>query len=190
MSPGEFSFHRGSLALDFVGTVGARASNAPVERLPDTRSLARWLRAAGLVTHAVRIAPNRSDLEGARALREALARSAQALIDGAELGAADIAVVNAAAADLACGAPLLDRDGRERWTTAAPLRFALARIAADGIAIFSNRRERLTRCELDGCGAFLLSRARGEARRWCSMETCGNRAKVAKFRARASSPKD
>ncbi|MEO7039266.1 MAG: CGNR zinc finger domain-containing protein [Candidatus Elarobacter sp.] len=41
------------------------------------------------------------------------------------------------------------------------------------------------RCELPGCGGLLLSHSRGPARRWCTMETCGNIAKVAAHRARA-----
>jgi len=31
---------------------------------------------------------------------------------------------------------------------------------------------------------LLLSRSRSDRRRWCSMELCGNRAKVAAFRER------
>jgi predicted RNA-binding Zn ribbon-like protein len=179
-----FSFHRGSPALDFIGTVGFRASAEPVERLPDAAAAARWFVAAGLAPEGSEMRVSRAGLSRTIALREALARAGNAIVDGAEPAAADVASVNAAAADLALGVPYLDAGGAQRWKTKHPLRFALARLAADAIAIFSAERARLTRCALDDCGALLLSRARNEPRRWCSMETCGNRAKVAAFRAR------
>jgi predicted RNA-binding Zn ribbon-like protein len=72
-----------------------------------------------------------------------------------------------------------------RWETRAPVRAALGRIAADAIDVFTSLRDRLVICELPSCGALLLSKSRGAARRWCSMETCGNVAKVAAHRARA-----
>lgn len=40
------------------------------------------------------------------------------------------------------------------------------------------------RCEGDPCGGFFLNTSRSKPRRWCSMDTCGNRAKVRKFRSR------
>jgi predicted RNA-binding Zn ribbon-like protein len=176
-----FSFHRGALALDLVGTVGRRASDAPEERLPDPAALATWLAEAGL---ADRTAPTDEDLVRARTLREALHRVAAAVLDGAPVRRADLAALNRAAEALRAGAPQLTPALAARWETDTPVTFALARVAADGIDLLAHRRDRLTRCELPGCGALLLSRSRGEGRRWCSMETCGNRAKVAAFRDR------
>src|SRR5262249_16265477 len=76
------------------------------------------------------------------------------------------------------GGRRLASTGGARWVTEAPLRLALARIAEDAILRFTADAKRLTRCKLPSCGALLLSSSRGERRRWCSMETCGNRAKV------------
>jgi len=41
------------------------------------------------------------------------------------------------------------------------------------------------KCEGPGCTLWFLDVSKGHARRWCSMEVCGNRAKVAAHRARA-----
>ncbi len=41
---------------------------------------------------------------------------------------------------------------------------------------------RLKRC--DGCGRLFLDASRNRTRRWCDMQGCGNRAKVARHRAR------
>ncbi len=176
-----FSFHRGSLALDFIGTVGRRASDDPEERLPDPAALATWLREAGLPAPA-RVAPE--ELAEARALREALHLVGVQTLEGRPLDRAAVQRVNAAARGRAHGAVQLGTTGARGWWVDDPLRLALGQVAEDAILRFTDDRERLARCELPGCGALLLSRSRSDARRWCSMETCGNRAKAAAFRAR------
>ncbi len=176
-----FSFHRGALSLDLAGTVGGRASPAPEERLPDPAALSAWLAEAGLLEAS---SPTASDLERALDLREAIFRAASAVVDGGTPRRPDLSVVNAAALGLRRGAPQLTPALATRWEADAPVAYALARVAADAIEVLSRHADRLARCELPGCGAVLLSRSRGERRRWCSLETCGNRAKVAAFRAR------
>jgi predicted RNA-binding Zn ribbon-like protein len=176
-----YAFHRGSLALDLAGTVGARASDAPEERMPGRGELARWLEEAGLVERAE---PSDADLAAAHALREAIHAAATDVLEGRPVRRAALATLNRAAQGLRLGAPQLTPALGTRWESAAPVAVALGRVAADAIEVLSRHADRLTRCELDGCGALLLSRSRGEARRWCSMETCGNRAKAAAFRRR------
>ena len=187
MAAAAFTFHRGARALDFVGTVGNRASERPLERLPDPAALGRWLQAAGLLAAPAAL-PTHADYQQALELREAIARLYAALIDTAPPAASDVATINRLARELARGAPYLElgQSGlAERWQTQAPVRLALGRLAAEAIQLASADADRLTRCQLPGCGTLLLSRARNEPRRWCSMQTCGNRAKVAAFRARA-----
>ncbi len=176
-----FSFHRGSLALDFAGTVGSRVSDAPEERIPDGDALSAWLREAGLVEDA---AATEEDLAQARRLREAIHQLGDAIVAGRPLAARALATLNDAAAGLRLGAPRLDRTRTVRWDADRPVALALARVAADAIDRFASDAGRLTHCELPGCGALLLSRSRSDRRRWCSMELCGNRAKVAAYRNR------
>jgi CGNR zinc finger len=73
---------------------------------------------------------------------------------------------------------------RSTFAARSPVRAALSAVAEDAIEAFSGERRQLTRCDDPQCSALLLSRSRGPRRRWCSMETCGNRAKVAAYRAR------
>nr|WP_255307967.1 CGNR zinc finger domain-containing protein [Streptomyces marincola] len=35
----------------------------------------------------------------------------------------------------------------------------------------------------DRCGWFFIDSSRGRRRRWCSMKTCGNQAKAARYRS-------
>jgi predicted RNA-binding Zn ribbon-like protein len=180
--PARFSFHRGSSALDFVGTLGRRASQTE-ERLPDPAALGAWLREAGLVDGRTRATA--AELRAARALRESIAAVLGALADRTTVPRADVAAINEAARASALATPALHGPPlRVRWTTDHPVDAALGRIAADAIDVAATHRDRLVRCELDGCGALLLSASRGAPRRWCSMETCGNVAKVAAHRAR------
>ena len=179
-----FSFHRGSLALDFVGTVGQRSSSAPEERLTGGQDLRDWLREAGLPAPA-RVSA--ADLALARELREAIARLGMQTLQGRPLGRVALSLLNAAAAWSGEGAVRLDARGNRGFVARSPLRFSLARIAEDAVERLSGDKDRLTRCKLPGCGALLLSRSRSDPRRWCSMETCGNRAKVAAFRKRKRS---
>ncbi len=176
-----FAFHRGSLALDFVGTVGRRTSAAPEERLPDGAALAVWFREAGLLESS---RPRAADLADAVALREAIDAVARSMLAGTVPAPAPLRVLNRAAQGLRLGSPRLTSAGHARWVSPAPIRTALARVAADAIDRLARDRDRMTLCQLEGCGALLLSQSRSDPRRWCSMELCGNRAKAAAHRAR------
>lgn len=46
--------------------------------------------------------------------------------------------------------------------------------------------ERLKECPGDNCGWLFLDTSKNRSRQWCSMRTCGNAAKVRRFRQRQS----
>jgi predicted RNA-binding Zn ribbon-like protein len=49
----------------------------------------------------------------------------------------------------------------------------------------SDQRHRVGQCQDDrGCGFLFLDTSRNRSRRWCSMESCGNRAKANRHYAR------
>lgn len=175
----EFGFHRGSLALDFVGTLRHRAWPRPEERLADAAALAQWFHAAGIGDVAVA----ERDVAGARALREAIARVLGGIHDGEALAQRDVACINRHAADAGIRQPRLTSSGTVRQARETS-RSALGRVALDAIELIAHRKNRLVRCALPQCGALLLSASRGKPRRWCSMETCGNVAKAAAHRER------
>ena len=149
--------------------------------MPGREALARWLVEAGLLERA---APTEDDLASAHALRDAVYAAGSDVLAGQPVRPAALRALNRTALGLRLGAPQLTAAGTARWEASAPVAVALGRVAADAIELLSRHADRLTRCELEGCGALLLSRSRGEARRWCSMELCGNRAKAAAFRRR------
>ncbi|WP_031259162.1 CGNR zinc finger domain-containing protein, partial [Curtobacterium flaccumfaciens] len=67
-------------------------------------------------------------------------------------------------------------------------------VARDAVALFTEvgfddveadgRPTRLSRCSAEDCGLVFYDSSRGGTRRWCSMQRCGNRAKVRAHRAR------
>jgi predicted RNA-binding Zn ribbon-like protein len=61
----------------------------------------------------------------------------------------------------------------------------LAPIAESATDLLCNHElNRIKRCANPTCGLFFYEIARNRQRRWCSMKTCGNRAKLAAFRRR------
>ncbi|MGB8266950.1 MAG: CGNR zinc finger domain-containing protein [Candidatus Velthaea sp.] len=176
----ELRFYLGSLALNFSATLGYRAGEC-VERIPTPEAFGTWLEAAEL---APRTHPTAAEYRAALALREAIFSAGSAIASGARPSAAAVAAINAAARAGSAVVQLDPRSLEARPLAKHPVRAALAAIAADAIEVFSHERPRLGRCEGPTCGALMLSSARGAHRRWCSMNTCGNRAKVAAYRAR------
>lgn len=58
----------------------------------------------------------------------------------------------------------------------------LGLIAEDIIQLTSSElSNRIKECAHERCGIVFLDKSRGNNRNWCSMKTCGNRAKVARF---------
>lgn len=167
------------LSFRFTATVSHRAGSAPLDRLAPPARLGLWLEATGL-------APGRAtgavDARDAVELREAIYRLGAATARGRRRNAPDLAVLHAAAT---AGhlAPMLTDAGR-RWTLRPqhPVADALAVIAHDAIAVLGTAPAgRVKTCAGEDCAGLFLDTSRGGSRRWCSMNTCGNRAKKSRM---------
>ncbi|WP_405865437.1 CGNR zinc finger domain-containing protein [Streptomyces sp. NBC_00005] len=177
-----FPFIGGRPCLDFVATLGRRHSTAPLERLPDPAALARWFTEAELTADGEPVRVTARDLAAARVLREALYGVVRATMAGQEPEAADVEQINGAAArpDLA---PQL---GPVHWTARQAARAALATVARDAVLLVrSPLLGRVKECENPDCSLLFLDDSQARRRRWCSMERCGNLAKVAGYRSRS-----
>ncbi|NEA36195.1 hypothetical protein G3I17_31765 [Streptomyces sp. SID13031] len=63
-----------------------------------------------------------------------------------------------------------------------------ARFAARMVLAWAQVQGRLRPCENDAeCTLFLIDRSKANARRWCSMSTCGNRLKARRHQVRVRS---
>ena len=176
-----FRFGLGSPWVDFTATLGARLAAQPVERLRSPDDLARWAREAGFSDRAT---ATPAQLDAAIVLREQIHRAADAARTGGALGAADVAGLNAWAARPAL-APQLVQSGALAWTGDGTMEEVLALIGRDAVELLASpARERLRMCSDPYCGALFVDFSRPGNRRWCSMSTCGNRAKKRALHAR------
>jgi predicted RNA-binding Zn ribbon-like protein len=201
----------GDPCLDFVNTVGGRvpaedgsvATRVLVDKLAAYADLAAWSRHVGSIEEGparrlARLAEGRpreagSVLGRALVMREALHRTLRALMREESPEEGDLRLLNA---------EIARARGYERLTPAQPglrwewpdaerrlesLLWPVAKAAGD--LLTSGDLSRLRECGGERCGWLFLDRSRNRSRQWCTMEDCGNVAKVRRFRERlARSP--
>jgi predicted RNA-binding Zn ribbon-like protein len=173
-------FDSGSFALDFAYT-GPIGGTPAWERLHAPDDLTSWLRERFPV--AVGAARSR-DLFDAIALRDAIGRMAHAAAQGEAMRSADIDLVNlyAATPDIP---PALAGGSRQAGRSVQTVGQALSTIARDAVDLFDSANAgRIRECSGVDCTIVYLDTSRAATRRWCSMQRCGNRAKVRAHRAR------
>ena len=182
--PLPFQFVGNDLALDFVNTqVRIGADLRDLIETPE--QLARWLQATSLNCPVE--GWSAQDFVELRLLRQTLLDVFLSSVGGAAADPDALAVVNrhlqhqtrrtylrqnAKGFHLAeCKAPM----------SADALMALLAGAAAELLASTDTRR--IKNCAHPQCVLMFKDTSKSGRRRWCSMETCGNRTKVANFRA-------
>ena len=178
-----FTFEPGSLALAFA-TTGPGTYAEPLARFQTLRrpsDLQRW---AADVLGAPGLPATDDDLDVAVRLQAAIWSVADALIDLRPVPECDREVLN----ELAVQPDLVPRllPGPTRtWVGIQGVRNLMSTVAQDAIDVFGGPRgARLKRCEGSRCALLFVDTSRSGRRRWCSMERCGNRAKVVAHRRR------
>ncbi|MFD6512774.1 CGNR zinc finger domain-containing protein [Rhodococcus sp. NPDC060176] len=178
-----FRLDNDTLAFRFTATLTNR-NGSRFERLTSPHRLELWLRANDLTNTAARATAD--DLRDAQDLRESIHRIGIAVCENRQASRADVAIVNTAS-ELG-SAHLVLQNGRALWTSTGdnPVRDALSIVAADAIAVLGGHdRDRVKACQGDGCTGLYVDTSRGNNRRWCSMNICGNKAKKSAMTARA-----
>lgn len=184
-------FDSGALALDFAYTGGAdvlggvdgAADDTQWRSVDDAGQLGSWLQSR---FPEVAATTGEREFRDAEMLRAAIGRLARQASRAETLGPADVDVVNlfAATPDIP---PVLAGGGRQAGRTLARPHQALGTVARDAVRLFGPDADgRIRECSADDCGLVYLDTSRSGNRRWCSMQRCGNRAKVRAHRARAA----
>jgi predicted RNA-binding Zn ribbon-like protein len=178
-----FTFEPGSLAMAFAVT-GPGTRDGPLavfQTLNAPSDLDRW---AADVVQAHGIRATADDLEAALLLQAAVWNVANTVVDRRAVAKADLDILN----ELAARPSLVPRvtPGPERsWARKQSAAAALSTVARDAIDVFGGPlAARLKRCEGGRCSLLFVDTSRPGHRRWCSMDRCGNRAKVAAHRRR------
>jgi predicted RNA-binding Zn ribbon-like protein len=180
-SKGDFRFRDTRLCFTLPATLGDRGSAHPYERLGGPDDLARWCRESGILDSAPLV--DEVKFEKALQLREAIQRVGEAIATGRRPKPGDIACINVAA--VTDVVPQLSEDGTSLRWVATGVEAALARIARDAVDLFSGPfRERIRICANARCAGLFVDESRPGQRRWCSMSTCGDQAKKARYRSK------
>jgi predicted RNA-binding Zn ribbon-like protein len=181
----------GALCLDFVNTVTWRGDPAArAERLVSYEELLHWARRVGnlspgearrlLAEARRRPGVARSILVRALVLREALA---QLLLRAGDPGSrTKLGILNHMLAAAPRRSTLQVKRGRYGWVDgrrAERLERPLYPVLWNAAELLtSGEARRVRRCADSRCAWLFLDTSRTHRRRWCSMDDCGNRAKV------------
>lgn len=189
-----FLFLGNQLALDFLNTRPVQ-NGQPKELLPDFSALLRWFKAAGLLSS--RKAANlyrqwgKSDgarrvVESVQVFREKLRKEVLAWEQGHAIRHSTLEELNrlmhehpmrtrlrASGTGLSSG---LYFETRRPPDLFAPLAYSASILFADV------NRDRVRKC--DKCVLHFYDTSKKGTRRWCTMQLCGNRQKVAAYAAR------
>ena len=168
------------LATSFTGTLSERHGDS-VERIPTPHRLVDWLAVNGLTVD--NCTPAQLDL--ARELRESIHAAATAAAIQDALPASAVQVINDRSVQ-GRAAAILTPEGERRWrlSSASRVEDALGVIAADAISIIAGERDgKLALCASPTCQAAFFDTSQSRTRKWCDMNTCGNRQKKARFNA-------
>lgn len=170
-----FPWHGGRPSVNFTATLGKRGGPA-FDRLRDPADLVRWFHEAGLADHPLEASA--PDLAAARELRESL-YAAFTTPD------ADLVVLNHWISR-AIPAGTLERHTGGLTLRRPPLdiKGLLTVVAQDGANLLTGpHAHRIRECGRDDCWLLFVDESRAANRRWCSMETCGARTKMSRYRA-------
>jgi len=192
-----FLFLGNQLSLDFLNTRPVQNGEA-TELLQDFTSVLRWFQAARLLSdeEAATFARKWGKtfragrlVEDMRFLREKLRKEVLRWEGGQQFHESAMEELNRLMAEH----PMRTRLKIHGRKTSAELYFApqnpedlFAPLAYSAAMLFASaNRERIRKC--DQCVLHFLDTSKKGTRRWCSMELCGNRLKVAAYAARKRS---
>jgi predicted RNA-binding Zn ribbon-like protein len=186
-----------SIGLDFLNSI-AHPDGVAVEWLRCGEDLLAWLEQAGLVpadiAASLRADAIPGELDAVAAQARALRTWFRGFVDthkGRPLSADDLpqlAPLNQVLGRDESFGQIIAQDGllvtrmQRRWRSPDALLLPIAQAMA--ALVCADDFSRIKTCEGHGCTLVFIDRTRGNARRWCSMAVCGNRAKQATHRTR------
>jgi predicted RNA-binding Zn ribbon-like protein len=194
------NFIGGYICLDFANTVHNRRGNEPIaDELQTYDDLVAWGRKAGIVDEdegeRLRAAAERHPsaaalaLERARSVRDITYDVFSAMGDGKEPREGDLAKLSRSWANVMARGRLTSTPGGFVWDwerSVVGLDFMLGPITRSAVDLLTSKEPHPVRlCAAGDCSWLFLDRSRNQRRRWCEMDTCGNRAKARRHYRRA-----
>ncbi|WP_322022811.1 CGNR zinc finger domain-containing protein [Burkholderia sp. BCC1977] len=180
-----------TLSIDFANTLYWRGADAPTETFGTLDDLLVWCREQARVPAGLADACRAQGQEKggapamltrALALREALYRLFHAQAERREPQADDLALLGGFLAEAAPRVALARIDGGYAWRigeAGATLAGLLSPVLWSATDLLGGARlAKVKRCANDACQWLFIDDSKNGSRRWCSMSSCGNRAKA------------
>lgn len=188
----------GKLCLEFANTADWHASPAPEEQLTTYADLVHWAQGMGLLSEddaeaLLRQAANQPALAAefhawAIELREAIYHIFAAIANGEPPTQYDLDVLNEALPQAFNGPALVPTAEGFTWryhTGSSLDRMLWPVLRSAARLLTSSELDRVGQCADDrGCGFLFFDFSRNRSRRWCDMNSCGNRAKAQRHHTR------
>ncbi len=170
-----FEFESAAISIDFIYS-GARGRWSAFETLHEPGDLEQWLEECEW-SLTLQHRPTTQEFATAIDLRESMRSVFWAIASGRQPDSADISRINAAAASTPL-IPRLDDVWRAQYRTASA-KAATSSLARDFINLLDvHDYKRFRSCAGENCPLVFVDTSRPGNRKWCSMQRCGNRAKV------------
>jgi len=191
---------RSGLCLDFANTLASRGST-PRESLHSLADLVQWCATSGAVlageVQAIMPWTQRHPGPAAVVFREAIAiremiyRIFHAVAAGGAPSDEDMVLLNRALMDAPARASLQRSGAGFGWRT-SKAKFSAAALLAPvlwsvGDLLAGPQLKQVRECANSKCLWLFLDDSKNQARRWCSMQVCGNRAKARRHYIRRKS---
>jgi predicted RNA-binding Zn ribbon-like protein len=180
--------------LDFLNTRPVLAEG-PTELLPDAHALERWLIASGIVTSSktrslLKSWRNSSEAAAFReelvAFRERLRGAVMKVESGSLPSDSFLAELNSLLIQYPLRTSLNKQDGKilreSLFDPRKPSDFWVPIVDAAADLLSETETSRLRQCE--SCVVHFFDTSKKGSRRWCSMNICGNKLKVAAYQRR------
>jgi len=183
----------GDPALDFVNSIEWRNSSRPVDRFIEYVDVVSWGIAASILTPENGVLlmefaekhPQKAKQSTRRIilLRESLSRIFSRIVLGSVVEGADLDRLNAAILGAYRASKLESTHDGIRWGWGFKdqnLDLILWSVALQATRMLTSESiKRVGECEDDrGCGYLFIDESKNHSRRWCTMQSCGNRAKA------------
>ncbi|MFI8185312.1 CGNR zinc finger domain-containing protein [Actinacidiphila glaucinigra] len=183
-----YLFDAGALCLEFL-TSGGPGELRRYDVLHTPEDLARWFSLSRLQLDPEKVRVSDAELQEALDLRTALWGMGRHAARGQALAHDQVQCVNNAAEHLPL--TLKIHGSAAAWRYPASGSEALSTIARDAVDLFTGElADRIRECEAPECFLIFVDTSRPGLRRWCAKDSCGNRHKMRKLRARNASGGD
>ena len=183
---------RTTMCLDFANTLAYRGSS-PTESLHTFADLLKWCDDSRVIAprlmHQLRGWQDKHPKRAAEAfieaiaLREVIYRIFHAVASGSNPDEVDLDLLNRALHDAPMRTTLLRNESGFGWQVDEETKISAASMLAPvlwsaGDLLVAPELARLRECSNDKCLWLFLDDSKNGTRRWCSMQSCGNRAKA------------